>query len=444
MDARATSSSCSHSTSPRSVNKASPLVASSDTVTPDTVTSVPLIDMQRQYAELAPRITEAIGRVCASGRFVLGPDCDALEASLARYTNSPHAIACASGSDAILLALMALDISAGDEVILPSYTFFATAAAVCRLGARPVFVDIDPATFNLDPALVAAAVTPVTRAIMPVHLFGQCVAMEPIRQIAKRHKLAVIEDAAQAIGAEDAGQRAGMLGDVACFSFYPTKNLGGFGDGGLLTTPRDDLAARLRLLRVHGMQPRYYHRAIGINSRLDSIQAAVLNVKLPHLDRWTAMRQLHARRYHELFAEFGLDKVLGLPHERSQVRHVWNQYVVRVPDGRRDALREHLAKQTVGSEIYYPVPLHEQECFAFLDCRLGSLPETERAARETVALPIFPELEHQEQVYVVRQIAAFFAATQAATTQAVGAHSLPGPKFLKRSSQSAEKRQQPG
>jgi dTDP-4-amino-4,6-dideoxygalactose transaminase len=311
-----------------------------------------------------------------------------------------------------------------------------------------VFVDIDPATFNLDPALVEAAITPVTRAIMPVHLFGQCVAMEPIRQVAARHKLAVIEDAAQAIGAEDAGQRAGMLGDVACFSFYPTKNLGGFGDGGLLTTPRDDIAARLRLLRVHGMQPRYYHRVIGINSRLDSIQAAVLNVKLPHLDRWTAMRQLHARRYHELFAEYGLDKVLGLPHERGQVRHVWNQYVVRVPDGRRDALREHLAKQKVGSEIYYPVPLHEQECFAFLDCRLGSLPETERAARQTVALPIFPELEHQEQVYVVRQIASFFAAapsaTQAATAQTPGAHSLPGPKFLKRSSQSAEKRQLPG
>ncbi len=321
------------------------------------MTAVPLIDMQRQYAELEVEITAAIGRVCRSGRYVLGPDCEALEATLAKYTTSPHAIACASGSDAILLALMALDIGPGDEVILPSYTFFATAAAVCRLGARPVFVDIEPATFNLDPALVEAAITPATKAIMPVHLFGQCAEMDAIGAIAARHKLPVVEDAAQAIGAEHSGRRAGVLGDVACFSFYPTKNLGGFGDGGMLTTRRDDLAKQLRLLRVHGMEPRYYHRVIGINSRLDSIQAAVLNVKFPHLDRWTAMRQLHARRYAELFAQHGLASTLGLPQERAGVRHVWNQYVVRVPDGRRDALREHLTRNKIGTEIYYPVPL---------------------------------------------------------------------------------------
>ncbi|MBI2824634.1 MAG: DegT/DnrJ/EryC1/StrS family aminotransferase [Planctomycetia bacterium] len=385
---------------------------------------VPLVDMQRQYQSLKEELHAAVNRVLASGRFVLGPDCQELEKAIAAYCHVPHAIGCASGSDAILLALMALDVGPGDEVILPSYTFFATAAAVVRLGAKPVFVDIDPATFNIDPAEIAAAVTPATKAIMPVHLFGQCADMNAILALAARHKLAVVEDAAQAIGAEYKRRPAGGIGDVACFSFYPTKNLGGVGDGGMLTTTRQDLADRLRLLHVHGMQPRYYHQVIGINSRLDSLQAAVLNVKLAHLDRWTAERQLHARRYHELFASHRLADVLGLPVEAADCRHVWNQYTVRVPDGRRDELRSHLATHKIGTEIYYPVPLHEQQCFTYLGYKVGSLPRTEQAARETIALPIFPELSFDEQRFVVARIAAFFGAGQ-------HEHRPPTPKFLK-------------
>ena len=368
---------------------------------------VPLIDVQRQYSHLEPDIVAAIQRVCASGKYVLGPENTELEQSLSKYCRAKHAIACASGSDALLLALMAVDVGAGDEVILPSFTFFATASAVARLGARPVFVDIEPGTFNLDAAKVHRHVTEKTKAILPVHLYGQCAEMTPIVDLAANHDITVIEDAAQAIGAEYAGQRAGTIGDIGCFSFYPTKNLGAFGDGGLLTTNRDHLADKLRLLRVHGMQPRYPHQLLGINSRLDSIQAAVLNVKLPHLDRWTAERQARAARYHELFANCGLDRVLRLPPTAPQRRHVWNQYVVRVPDGRRDALRQHLAERKIGTEIYYPIPLHLQPCFAYLGYRQGDLPETERAAAETLALPIFPELTPAEQELVVRQIAAF-------------------------------------
>jgi dTDP-4-amino-4,6-dideoxygalactose transaminase len=286
---------------------------------------VPLIDMGRQYQPLTGEINAAIARVLTSGRFVLGPDCQALEKSIAAYCHVPRAIACASGSDAILLALMALCVGPGDEVIVPSYTFFATASAVTRLGAKPVFVDIDPTTFNIDPACVAAAVTQDTRAIMPVHLFGQCADMDAIGTIAARHKLSVIEDAAQAIGAEYKRRPAGSIGDVGCFSFYPTKNLGGPGDGGMLTTNSQDLADRLRLLHQHGMKPRYHHQVIGINSRLDTLQAAVLNVKLLHLDHWTAQRQLHARRYHDLFTNSGLAEILRLPAEGAERRHVWNQ-----------------------------------------------------------------------------------------------------------------------
>jgi dTDP-4-amino-4,6-dideoxygalactose transaminase len=391
---------------------------------PDPQTAgVPLIDMSRQYQPLAQQITEAVGRVLASGRFVLGPDCQALEKSIAAYCHVPHAIACASGSDAILLALMALEVGPGDEVILPSYTFFATASAIARLGGKPVFVDIDPGTFNIDPALIEAACTPRTKAIMPVHLFGQCAEMDAILTIAARRKLGVVEDAAQAIGAEYKRRPAGSMGDVGCFSFYPTKNLGGPGDGGMLSTKRQDVADRLRLLHQHGMQPRYYHQVIGINSRLDTLQAAVLNVKLPHLDRWTAERQLHARRYRELFEANGLAGILTLPVEAAERRHVWNQFVVRVPDGRRDALREHLGKHKIGAEIYYPVALHQQQCFAYLGYQPGSLPLTELATRETLALPIFPELTFDEQRFVVSKVAAFFGVGQ---TQRV-----PAPKFLK-------------
>lgn len=374
--------------------------------------SVPLIDMSRQYASIENEIQTALARVCASGKFVLGPDCSELEQSLARYCRVKHTIACASGSDALLLALMALEVGPGDEVILPSYTFFATASAVARLGARPVFADIQPDTFNIKPAAVGRLISDKTKAILPVHLYGQCADMQALVDLGMNRDLAVIEDAAQAIGAEHAGQRAGGMGDIGCFSFYPTKNLGGFGDGGLLTTNRDHLAEKLRLLRVHGMQPRYYHQLLGINSRLDSLQAAVLNVKLPHLDDWTEARQHHAERYAGLFDETGLDRVLTLPPTAPHRRHVWNQYIVRVPDGRRDALRQHLAERKIGTEIYYPVPLHLQPCFAYLGYHLGDLPETERAAAETLALPIFPELTAAEQDLVVREIAGFFGAAR--------------------------------
>lgn len=393
-----------------------------------TSAGVPLIDMQRQYAALEKELLAAVQRVCSSGRFVLGPDCLDLERAVAAYSQTKHAIACASGSDALLLALMACGVGLDDEVIVPSYTFFATASAVARLGAVPVFVDIEPDGFNIDPARIEAAVTPATKAIIPVHLYGQCAEMQPIMDLAQRRGLTVVEDAAQAIGAEYHGRRAGSIGQMGCLSFYPTKNLGGFGDGGMLTTNDDHLADKLRLLRVHGMQPRYYHQVLGINSRLDSLQAAVLNVKLPHLNRWTELRQAHADRYTELFTSHGLDRVLTLPPTLADRRHVWNQYIVRVPEGRRDALRTHLSQKKIGSEIYYPVPLHNQPCFAYLGVRPGSLPETDRAAAETIALPIFPELTPGEQALVVQEIAAFFGAAQADA-----GHVLAGPKFLKRS-----------
>lgn len=389
---------------------------------------VPLLDVKRQYEPLREKLLAAVTQVCDSGRYVMGPECEELERALADYTGARHAIACASGSDALLLALMALDVGPEDEVICPSFTFFATASAVTRLGAKPVFIDIEPGTFNLDPQLLPGLITPRTKAIIPVHLFGQCAAMDAIGQVAAKHKLPIIEDACQAIGAAYAGRGAGTLGDIGCFSFYPTKNLGGFGDGGLLTTDRDDLAAKLRLLRVHGMEPRYYHQVVGINSRLDTIQAALLSVKLPYLDQWSRHRQSNAQRYHTLLAERGLDKILGLPQTARAAKHVWNQYTIRVPDGKRDELRKHLTAAKIGTEIYYPVPLHEQQCFRSLGCVQGSLPETERAAREVLALPIFPELRAEEQEIVVDRIAEFFGITRPSASRAPVAR----PKFLDR------------
>ena len=389
---------------------------------------VPLLDMKRQYEPLREEILAAVQHVCDSGRFILGPDCEQLEQAVAQYTGARHVIACASGSDALLLALMALDLGQGDEVICPSFTFFATASAVWRLGARPVFVDIEPATFNLDPRKLPAAVSKRTKAIIPVHLFGQCAAMDEIGDVAAKHGLPLVEDACQSIGAAYAGRSAGTLGDVGCFSFYPTKNLGGVGDGGLLTTDREDLAAKLRLLRVHGMEPRYYHQVVGINSRLDTIQAAVLNVKMPHLETWARQRETNALDYHSLFAEYRLDKILTLPQTARAARHVWNQYTIRVPDGRRDELRKHLAAAKIGTEIYYPVPLHEQACFAGLGYKRGSLPETERAAREVLSLPIFPELTADEQQAVVGSIAGFFGVSQSEATGEVVP--IARPKFL--------------
>ena len=398
---------------------------------------VGLLALDRQYAVLREEIRAALDRVCDSGRFVLGPDVADLEVELARSLGVPHVISCASGSDALLLALMALDIQPGDEVILPSYTFFATASAVTRLGAVPIFADIDPVTYLIDPVDVERKISKRTKAIMPVHLFGRTADMDALLPIAKAAGLPIVEDAAQSILSTWHGRCSGSLGDVGCFSFYPTKNLGGIGDGGFLTTTRDDIAQSLKLLRVHGMEPRYYHQVVGINSRLDSIQAAVLRVKLPHLDAWTTARQSNAARYMELFSRYDLEEHVVVPGEEPRGRHVWNQFVIRVAGGRRDALRAHLAACKVGTEIYYPVPLHMQQCFASLGWQKGDLPETERAAEETLALPIFPELEPAEQRTVVGRIAEFFNVPQVrqpggAAKQADTAQPMDAPHFLRR------------
>lgn len=400
--------------------------------------SVPLLALDRQQAVLGDAIRAAIGRVCDSGRFVLGPDVTELEAELAKALDVPHAISCASGSDALLLALMALGVGAGDEVVLPSYTFFATASAVTRLGAVPIFADIDPVTYLVDPADVQRKISKRCRAIVPVHLFGRTADMDALLPIASAAGVPIVEDAAQSILSTWHGRCSGGLGDVGCFSFYPTKNLGGAGDGGFLTTTRDDVAKSLRLLRVHGMEPRYYHELIGINSRLDTIQAAVLRVKLPHLDAWTSARQENAARYTALFAEYGLEGHVTVPGDETRGRHVWNQFVIRIGDGRRDALRAHLGQRGVGTEIYYPVPLHLQKCFAHLGWAEGDLPETERAAKETLALPIFPELRADEQRTVVARIAEFCGTSRRSSTpdtkaaQAPAAGQLPAPHFLRR------------
>ena len=342
----------------------------------------------------------------SSQRFVLGDEVRALESSIAEYCQTKHAIGCASGSDALLLALMALDVKAGDEVITTPFSFFATGACIARLGARPVFVDIDPRTYNIDPSRVAGAITPRTKVILPVHLYGQCAAMDPLLDLGRRHGIPVVEDAAQAIGATDNGRRAGSMGVIGCFSFYPTKNLGGAGDGGILTTSDDEIAARLRRLRTHGGSNEYQHEEIGINSRLDELQAAVLNVKLPSLDRWSNERARKAEVYTKLLNEADLRFPLSTPHLRADGRHIFHQYVIRVP-GNRDALMEHLQQHGIGSKVYYPIPLHLQQCFGYLGYKQGDFPESEAAARETFALPAYPELTEEQQVYVVETIKSF-------------------------------------
>jgi dTDP-4-amino-4,6-dideoxygalactose transaminase len=370
--------------------------------------NVALLDLKRQYEVIKGEIAEALKKVCDSGAFVLGPEVKTLEHNLAQYSQTEHAIACASGSDALVLALMAINIGPGDEVLVPSFTFFATASAVSRLGATPVFVDIDPESYNMDPDDAERKITSRTKAILPVHLFGQMADMNRLNVLAHTHHLVVIEDAAQAIGSELEGRRAGSWGDMGAFSFYPTKNLGGAGDGGMVTTRNEHIAKRLQLLHVHGMEPRYYHSVIGINSRLDSLQAAIINVKLNYLEGWTMMRIQNAQRYGDLFTETGLDQVLGLPKPLPNRRHVWNQYTIRVPDGCRNDLQKHLAAQKIGTEIYYPLGLHEQECFRYLGYAAESLPETFKACREVLALPIFPELTESEQRIVVRGIQRYF------------------------------------
>lgn len=367
---------------------------------------VPLLDLQGQYQGLREELLAAVTRVMDSQRFVLGDEGRALESEIAEYCRTKFAIGCASGSDALLLALMALDVKAGDEVITTPFSFFATGSAITRLGARPVFVDIDPLTYNIDPEAVAQAITPRTKAIMPVHLYGQCADMDKLSKIAERRGIPIVEDAAQAIGAEDAGRCSGSLGVIGCFSFYPTKNLGGAGDGGIMTTEDSGLATRLRTLRVHGGAVEYRHSEVGINSRLDELQAAVLRVKLTHLDRWSNQRRQNAQRYDDLLNEQQPAFALTTPYVREATRHIFHQYVLRVP-GHRDDLVKHLAENGVGTGIYYPIPLHLQECFAFLGYEEGDCPEAERAARETLALPIYPELTEAQQEYVVESVVSF-------------------------------------
>ena len=374
--------------------------------------SVPLLDLVGENRALHEEVLEAFREVLESGRFLYGAAVTELENAIAAQCGADYAIGCASGSDALLLALMAMEIGPGDEVIVPSFTFFATASAVQRVGARIVFADIDPLTFNLDPVQVEAAITPDTKAMIPVHLFGRAADMTELQRIAGRTGMRVIEDAAQAIGATHRGRGAGAWGDVGCFSFYPTKNLGGCGDGGMLTTSDVRLAERLRLFAAHGMNPRYVHRVVGINSRLDTLQAAALGVKMKHLDRWTGLRRKNAARYQQMFADAGLAAAITLPDDDDHGTHVWNQFTIRVPDARRDDLRSYLAEQQIASEVYYPIPLHQQECFRHVEVAEGSLVETERAAKEVLSLPVYPGLSVDQQQRVVDAIAGYFAARQ--------------------------------
>lgn len=371
--------------------------------------NIPMLDLKAQHDRIGEEVLEAVKTVLGSQQFILGPAVRDLEAKLADYCGAEFAVGCASGSDALLLGLMAFDIGAGDEVITTPFTFFATGGSIARLGARPVFIDIDPQTFNIDTGQVEAAITSRTKAIMPVHLFGQCAEMDRINEIASAHGLVVIEDAAQAIGARRDGSRAGTLGDVGAFSFYPSKNLGGAGDGGALTTNNADVAEKLRILRGHGAKKKYYHDMIGINSRLDSIQAAILVVKMKYLDEWAEARRGNAERYRALFNESGLVSAgkVRLPKEDSNGYHIYNQFVVRAEG--RDGLRDYLKEKGIGTEIYYPHPLHLQPCFSHLGYEKGSLPHAEAACLEALAIPIYPELEEAGQKHVVDVIASFYA-----------------------------------
>jgi len=408
---------------------------------------VPILDLSRQYKTIKPEIDAAVAKVLASGRFILGPEVDAFEKEVAAYCGVKHAIGVASGTDALLLSLRALEIGPGDKVIVPSFTFFATAGVVHNVGATPVFADIDPKTFNLDPADIRRILTTnhelrtSIKAIIPVHLYGQMADMDEITAIAKEYNIAVVEDAAQAIGAiyrstepheprtthhelfphelhephepnklteprttdyePGPSARAGTIGDLGCFSFFPTKNLGAYGDGGMIITNDNDLAEKARILRVHGSRPKYYHRMVGVNSRLDALQAAILRVKLPHLDEWTAARQQVAARYDEL-----LQDVPGIktPYRVLDRSHIFHQYTIRVLDGRRDELRDFLKEERIGTFVYYPLPLHLQECFKELGYREGDLPQSELASQEVLSLPVFPELTAEEQAYVIKQI----------------------------------------
>lgn len=372
---------------------------------------VPLLDLKKQYATLRDEIRAATDELFESQGFILGPKVEAFEKAVADYVGAKHAIGMSSGTDAQLAAMMALKLGPGDEVVTSPYSFFSTAGAVVRLGARPVFCDIDPATFNVDPEKLEKAITPRTKAIQPVHLYGQCADMEPILAVAKAKGIPVIEDACQSLGASYKGKKAGALGDFGAFSFFPSKNLGGFGDGGMVTTNDDGYAATLRALRMHGETSRYHHSLVGGNFRLDALQAAVLHVKLPHLDSWAEGRRNNAAEIERRFLEHGgrtfEDGGIAFPREAPGRFHVYNQFVVRVARGRRDELKERLAQLKIGHAVYYPVPLHLQECFMEFGGKAGDFPEAERAALETLALPVFPELTASQKAFLAYHLAQF-------------------------------------
>ncbi|MBK8982222.1 MAG: DegT/DnrJ/EryC1/StrS family aminotransferase [Ignavibacteria bacterium] len=383
---------------------------------------VPLLDLKAQYKTIKEDIDKALIGVAESQGCILGPGVEKLESDLAKYTDCKYAVGVSSGTDALLVALMAIGIKPGDEVIIPTYSFFATAGVVSRLNAKPVFADSDPVSFNIDPSKLKALINKNTKAIIPVHLYGQCADMDPIMEIANENGLMVIEDAAQAIGSQyKDGRKAGSIGHIGCFSFYPSKNLGCFGDGGLVTTNDESLYETLKIMRVHGGKPKYYHKVIGGNFRLDAIQAAVLNVKFPHLDSWTAKRQENAELYTKFFNENGLAETEGkldyddknkvlLPEpvykkDNLKYYHIYNQYVIRVQN--RDELRKNLTENEIGTEIYYPVPFHLQECFADLGYKKGDFPVSEWCAADSIALPIYPELTNEQIEFTVKTISNF-------------------------------------
>ena len=371
----------------------------------NTISKVPLLDLRAQYDTIRTEVDDAVRRVMESSGFIGGPEIKSLEEEIARYSQTAHAIACASGTDAILIALWALGIGPGDEVICPSYTFFATAGTISNNGATPVFVDIDPKTYNMDLHLIEKAITPRTKAIVAVSLFGQCADIPAIKAICDKHQLYLIEDAAQSIGSEWEGKRSGSMCDFGTFSFFPSKNLGGAGDGGMIVTQNAELAEKARLLCNHGAKPKYYHSVVGTNSRLDALQAAILRVKLRHLDRWSEQRAKNAALYNQLFE----GSAVGRPYHDPRTRHIYNQFVIRVTN--RDALKAHLAEKSIGCEVYYPVPLHQQKCFSSLGYKTGDMPHSEQAALETLALPIYPELTEEMIRYVAQTVRDFVASS---------------------------------
>lgn len=364
-----------------------------------------MLDLSEQYQGLRSEVLDVLDQVMSSSRFILGDNVKKLEQDIAKFSNVAHGIGVGNGSDAIHIALQALGIGAGDEVITTTFTFFATGGAIVRAGAKPVYVDIDPVTFNIDPKKVEEAITDKTKAILPVHLYGQMADMESLAKIAEKHNLAIVEDAAQAIGAKQNGKTVGELGSAATYSFFPTKNLGAYGDGGMVVTNNDDVAEKARVIRVHGSKPKYYHHVLGYNSRLDELQAAVLNVKFPHLGEWSELRRQKAETYTHLLKE-QLGDLVKTPVEKEGNYHVFHQYTIRVE--KRDELQKFLNEQGVSTMVYYPLPLHQQPVFENLGYKEGDLPEAEKAAKEALSLPMFPELKTEQQEYVVKKIAEFF------------------------------------